>query len=108
MDTEILCPACGSDDHISGRPNGELIRLTCSACSISWDRDPAPRCRTCDRTDVEAVPQAAWDKARGTQLSVSYIRIVHLCRHCDAELLRRQRQTSSPLPPEENPAAGLR
>lgn len=107
MTTEILCPTCQTDDHITGTPNGELIRLTCAACDTSWDRDPSPRCPNCGSPDVEGVPQAAWDKSRGTQLSVSHIKIVYLCPSCDTELLRRQRQTNSPLPPDENPAASM-
>lgn len=103
--TEISCPTCDTDAHLRGEPEGELIRLTCSACGTTWIRDPSPRCDRCGRTDVVGVPKAAWDKARGTQLSVSYITVVHLCPDCDGELLRRQRQTNSPLPPDVNPAA---
>jgi ssDNA-binding Zn-finger/Zn-ribbon topoisomerase 1 len=102
--TDISCPTCRTDEHLTGEPKGDLIRLTCSACGLTWDRDPSPRCRRCDSLAVVAVPQAAWDKSRGTQLSVSYITVVHLCPHCDTELLRRQRQTNSPLPPDVNPA----
>jgi ssDNA-binding Zn-finger/Zn-ribbon topoisomerase 1 len=103
--TDIVCPTCQTDEHLAGEPNGELIRLTCAACNTSWDRDPSPSCGRCGSTEVVAVPKAAWDKARGAQLSISYITVVHLCPDCDTELLRRQRQTNSPLPPDVNPAA---
>lgn len=105
---EFPCPSCGTDDDVTGEPHGDLIRLTCAACRVSWDRDPSPRCPTCGTDRVEAVPQAAWDKARGTQLSIAYLRTRYLCHDCDAELLRSQRRTNTPLPPDENPAAGMR
>lgn len=102
---EITCPTCDTDEHLSGKPLGDLIRLTCGECGTSWDRDPAPSCGRCGSTEVVPVAKAAWDKSRGSQLSVSYITVVHLCPECDADLLRRQRQTNSPLPPDVNPAA---
>jgi ribosomal protein S27AE len=105
MDDEILCPRCGADDELTGHPNGDVIRLTCRRCAVSWDRDPSPSCPTCASRDVVPVPQAVWDKARGTQLTVSFFRVVNLCSSCDAEVLARQQRTSSPLPPDENPAA---
>ncbi|MDY7103997.1 MAG: hypothetical protein S0880_22665 [Actinomycetota bacterium] len=106
--SDIVCPTCGTDEHLSGEPNGELIRLHCAACDLTWDRDPSPTCPSCGSGDVVGVPQAAWEKSRGTQLSISYISVRHLCEHCDADLLRQQRQTNSPLPPDENPASGMR
>jgi hypothetical protein len=105
VDDEILCPMCGTDDELTGRPNGELISLTCTRCDLTWDRDPSPSCARCGSRDVVAVPQAVWDKARGTQLTVSFFTVVHLCSSCDADVLRRQRRTNLPLPPDENPAA---
>jgi hypothetical protein len=105
MIDDISCPTCDTDEHLTGAPDGELIRLTCAACGASWTRDPSPRCGRCGSDEVVPVPKAAWDKARGTQLSISYITIVYLCPDCDAALLRRQRQTNSPLPPDVNPAA---
>jgi hypothetical protein len=105
MSTEITCPTCRTDEHLHGEPAGELIRLTCDACGLSWDRDPSPTCPACGSTDVEGVAKAAWDKSRGTQLSISYLRVVYLCRTCDGELLARQRQSNTPLPPDEHPAS---
>ena len=102
--TEIVCPTCDTDEHLSGTPKGELIELRCERCGARWDRDPSPRCPTCGRADVQPVPQAAWEKSRGSQLSISYITVVHLCPGCDADLLRQQRQTNLPLPPRDNPA----
>lgn len=102
---ELLCPSCHRDDDLSGEPHGDLIRITCSACQLEWDRDPSPRCRTCGSDDVRAVPQAVVEKSRGTQLSIVAMRAVYLCTTCDAILLRRQLQTNSPLPPDVNPAA---
>ena len=36
--SEIVCPNCGVDDHLSGERDGELIRITCSDCDLVWDR----------------------------------------------------------------------
>lgn len=105
MSDALTCPSCKTDDHLAGEPHGELIRITCSACDLTWDRDPSPSCGRCGNTDVRPVPQAVVEKSRGTQLSIVAIRVVHLCPDCDAELLRKQLQTNSPLAPHENPAA---
>lgn len=107
MADDLVCPTCGTDDHLTGERRDELIHLTCSGCGLEWDRDPSPRCPTCGSDEVEGVAQAVWEKSRGSQLSISSIRVVHLCRHCDAALIARQRRTNSPLPPDENPASGM-
>ncbi len=106
--TDLVCPNCGTDDHLSGTPRGDLIRITCSACDLVWDRDPAPGCPTCGRTDVIPVPRAVWEKARGTQLSITSVRVESLCRDCDPDLLRIWWDSGRPLPPKENPAAGMK
>ncbi len=110
MDDDLICPACRSDDHLSGQRVGGLIRIVCAACGLSWDRDPSapPPCPSCRSGHVRAVPQAVVEKSRGTQLSIVAVRTVYLCASCDAQALRRQLQTNSPLPPEENPAGGDR
>ena len=105
MSDELVCPNCGLDDHLSGEPRGELIRITCSACELVWDRDPSPRCKRCGDAEVRAVPKAVWEKSRGTQLSIVALQTVYLCPACDAELLRGHLQSKTPLPPDENPAA---
>lgn len=103
---DIVCPNCGLDDHLRGEPDGGLIRITCSACNLVWDRDPAPHCVRCGNTDVRPVPQAIWAKSRGNQLSTVALRTVYLCPTCDAEKLRVHLNSGSPVPPDENPAAG--
>jgi hypothetical protein len=108
MTADIVCPNCHSDEHLHGEPNGDLIRITCSVCRLVWDRDPSPRCPSCQTTDVRAVPQAVWEKARGTQLSIVSMRTIYLCTTCDADRLRRFIVSGTPLPPDENPAAGMR
>ena len=85
-----------------------LIRITCSACNLVWDRDPSPRCGQCGNPDVRPVPQAVWERARGNQLSTVALLTAYLCPDCDAALLRSPLDSGSPLPPDENPAAGLR
>lgn len=54
------------------------------------------------------MPQAVWAKWRGNQLSTVALRTVYLCPSCDAETLRAHLNSGSPVPPEENPAAGWR
>jgi hypothetical protein len=105
---ELECPTCETDDHLRGEPHDGTIRITCDGCGRSWDRDLVPSCPTCGRTDVVAVPRAVWEKARGTQLSITSIRPESLCRSCDPELLREWWDSGVPLPPDENPAAGLK
>lgn len=107
MSGDLTCPNCRKDEHLSGEPNGDLIRITCSACDLVWDRDPSPRCDRCDNADVRPAPQAVWGKARGTQLVVLGLRTVYLCPDCDAVLLRRFLDSGTPLPPPENPAADI-
>lgn len=108
MDDELICPACATDQHLHGRRDGEVIHITCDGCGLSWDRDLTPRCPSCGRTDVHAAAQAVWEKSRGTQLSIVSVRTVYLCPDCDAEKYRRVRESNTPLPPEENPAADVR
>lgn len=101
---EIVCPSCRTDDHLQGERHGELIRITCSACALVWDRDPSPTCPTCDGKDVRPVPQAVWEKARGTQLSTVSLRTIYVCSTCDRDKLERFLHSWTPLPPDENPA----
>lgn len=106
MDDDLTCPTCRTDEHLSGERHGDVIRIACAACALTWDRDPSapPPCPSCGGHDVRPVPQAVVEKSRGTQLSIVAVRTVHLCARCDAEALRRQLQTNSPLAPDENPA----
>lgn len=108
MSGEVVCPNCHTDGDLRGERQGNLIRITCSGCNLVWDRDPAPRCPSCDRADVQPVPQAVWERSRGNQLSTVALRTVYLCPACDTEQLRRHHDSGSPIPPNENPAAGLR
>jgi hypothetical protein len=87
---EIVCDACGSDDHLRGNPvDGGLIELTCDACEITWTRDPRPRCSRCGGDDMEVVPHVIVEKSRGTQMSIQGIHTEYKCRVCDAEELAR-------------------
>lgn len=107
MSDDLACPSCGKDEHLSGEPHGELLRITCTACDLVWDRDPSPRCGRCGNGDVRPAPQAVWGKARGTQLVVVGLRTVYLCPVCDPALLRRFLDSGTPLPPPENLAADI-
>lgn len=108
MSDDIVCPSCGVDEHLRGQRDGRLIRITCSECNLVWDRDPAPRCPSCGTAEVRPVPQAVWEKSRGNQLSTVALRTVYLCPSCDAQRLRVHLNSGSPIPPDENPAAGVK
>lgn len=107
-DDELICPACGTDDDLAGRREGDVIHITCDACDLSWDRDLRPRCRSCGRDDVRSAAQAIWEKSRGTQMSIVSIRTVYLCPDCDADRFERVRESNTPLPPDDDPAGGMR
>jgi transcription elongation factor Elf1 len=108
VDLDIICPGCGSDDHLTGERHDQVITITCGACELTWDRDLSPRCRSCGRTDVYPAARAVWEKSRGSQLSIVSVQTVHLCPDCDAEEYRRARESNTALPPDQNPADGMR
>jgi ssDNA-binding Zn-finger/Zn-ribbon topoisomerase 1 len=92
MSIEIVCPQCGSDDDLRGRPLGDgLIELTCDACELTWTRDPRPRCPTCGSHDVEAAPKLIVERSRGTQMSIQGVHREFLCRTCDADRIAAAR-----------------
>ena len=104
MSIEVVCPACGEEDLLTGSRSGDKIQLSCSTCGQSWERDPSPKCGTCDGDDLQGVVQAIVEKSRGTQLSVVGTRIVYLCRTCDAVVLERyNRNRPNPLMPDQLP-----
>ncbi len=97
MSTEIVCPECGNDDHLRGRPiDGDLIELTCDRCGISWVRDPRPVCPECGGHDLEAAPKVIVERSRGTQMSIQGVQREFLCRTCDADELARKRDGHLP------------
>lgn len=108
MGEELSCPACATDEHLRGERVGEIIRIVCERCGLSWDRDLTPRCPQCGREDVHAAAQAVWEKSRGTQLSIVSVRTVYLCPDCDADRYARVRESNTPLPPDDDPASGMR
>jgi ribosomal protein L37AE/L43A len=109
MDDDLLCPTCRTDEHLRGERRGdEVIHITCDACGLEWDRDLEPRCPSCGRRDLRSAAQAVWEKSRGSQLSIVSMTAVHLCPDCDAEKVERVRDSNTPLPPPDNPAAGMR
>lgn len=84
----VTCPACGEEEALQGRREGEMIAVTCQACSTEWIRDPnRPTCARCGSDDIISAPKAVVDKSRGTQLSVLATTTVHYCRSCDREEL---------------------
>ena len=104
MGIEVKCPSCGEDNRLVGKRSGDVIKLRCESCGTAWERDPAPRCGSCNGTDLQAVVQAIVEKGRGTQLSVVGTRVVYLCRTCDeATLERYNRNRPNPLMPDDLP-----
>lgn len=100
----IECPVCGETDDLEGRRHEATIVITCGACGQSWERSLRPTCRVCGGHDLQEIPVAIVEKSRGTQLSVVGIRVVDLCRDCDAESIRRwQANRPNPLMPDELP-----
>jgi ribosomal protein S27AE len=103
----LSCPECGEGDDLAGVRDEDRITVTCGACGVSWDRDPSPRCSKCGGDDLQSVPLAIVEKARGTQLSVVGTRTIHLCSACDADALDGyHRNRPNPLMPDELPTIG--
>lgn len=105
MTDELVCPNCRSDEHLTGERRGSVIRISCGACELVWDRDPSPSCPKCGGRAVRPVPQAVWEKSRGTQLSTSFLKTIYLCPECDRDRLKRFLDSGTPLPPDENPVS---
>ncbi|NND74950.1 MAG: hypothetical protein HKN44_08075 [Ilumatobacter sp.] len=84
MALDIVCPACSSDEHLTGRPVGDgTIELTCAACQVKWQRDPRPRCPACGGDDLYHKPQLILEKSRGTQMSIQGIHVEYGCHDCE-------------------------
>ncbi len=97
MATDIVCPVCGTDDHLRGSPTDDgLIELVCDACDEHWTRDPRPSCPTCGGHDLEAAPRVIVERSRGTQMSIQGIQREFLCRVCDADRLAARRDGHLP------------
>ena len=97
MAVEIVCPACESDEHLSGTPLDDgTIELTCADCKVKWTRDPRPRCPQCGGDDLYHVPQVIMEKSRGTQMSIQGVHREFLCRECDADQIGAKRDVHLP------------
>lgn len=101
----LQCPACGETDDLLGRRVGDGITITCQRCTAAWPRDTAPRCATCQGTDIAWRPQALTAFSRGTQLSILGLHNVPLCMGCDAAAYRTSADSGSSLEPGYRPAA---
>ena len=93
---EIVCPSCGTDEHLHGRPGDGVIHLTCTACDLTWDRLTTPHCGTCGSLDMVCVPEVLVERSRGTQLSITGVQPHYKCRTCDADELARPRSGHLP------------
>ncbi len=94
--SDIVCERCGTDDHLRGRPVGDLIELTCDSCAHTWVRDPSPSCPTCGGSDLEAAPKVIVEKSRGSQMSIQGIQREFLCRTCDTDAIASRREGHLP------------
>ncbi|MCH1489208.1 MAG: hypothetical protein L7T83_02195 [Ilumatobacteraceae bacterium] len=90
MSLDISCPNCETDEHLFGARNDAVITITCSGCSLSWDRPAAPHCERCGSTDVVAHPVPLIERSRGTQMSITAMHVETRCRICDADELRER------------------
>ncbi len=104
MSDEIRCPSCGEDDDLEGVNVEGTITITCGACDNVWERDRERRCPRCGAGDLYPVPVAILEKSRGTQLSIMSTRPEYLCWVCDRDLIDAQRQSGTPIMPDELPA----
>ncbi|MBL6634614.1 MAG: hypothetical protein ISP35_00260 [Ilumatobacteraceae bacterium] len=97
MSLDISCPNCTTDEHLTGQRTEAVIVVTCSNCSLSWQRPAYPHCDRCGSTDVIAHPVPLIERSRGTQMSITAMHIETRCRVCDANELRER--GSGHLPP---------
>lgn len=93
---EITCPACGTDEHLYGSTQNDTIRVTCTACDLSWDRLTTPHCEQCGGKDMVCVPEVLVERSRGTQLSIMGVQPHDLCRTCDDGELSKPRDGHLP------------
>ena len=104
MSDDIRCPACGEEEDLSGVNHDGLITVTCGSCATVWDRDNERTCPRCGTGDMYPVPVAILEKSRGTQLSIMGTRPEYLCWVCHRDLIDAQRQSGTPIMPDELPA----
>jgi hypothetical protein len=104
MSDEIVCPQCGTDEHLQGQRDGDVVRVTCQQCALSWTRDPRPRCEMCGVQDeVLAISTPVKKNVRGTQTFIVGMRMVYRCPLC---LTRHNAATDDQqIPPSGNPLA---
>lgn len=91
MSDEIVCPRCGTDEHLQGQRDGDFVLITCQQCALSWTRDPRPRCEMCGVQDeVLAISTPIKKSVRGTQTFIVGMKTVYRCPPC---LTRHNAQT---------------
>ena len=107
MALDIVCPACGERDDLSGHDVDGERQLVCGVCEERWTRSSGTRCDRCGSSDLQVVPLAIVERSRGTQLSVVGTRPVSLCSVCDAATLAGYHaHRPNPLMPTELPTVG--
>jgi predicted RNA-binding Zn-ribbon protein involved in translation (DUF1610 family) len=100
----VVCPSCGEEESLNGRPSGEAIETTCGRCGHVWLRDSAPRCPSCGGGDMREFKEPLIQRARGTAYSIVGAKSIYLCPRCDAdEIARRARSSERPSAPREDP-----
>lgn len=102
---ELRCPVCGEGEDLTGSRGEAGIRITCSACGYSWDRDGRRQCATCGGHDIVTRPRTLTAFSRGNQLSTHGWYDVPLCYSCDHEEYLRSTRSGGPLAPGYRSAA---
>jgi hypothetical protein len=90
-----VCPHCGEEQRLTGRPDGAGIRVTCEVCETTWRRGE-PRCKGCGRTGGVPHRQVMTRTPRGNQLAVVGHREIVLCPVCDADAVAAARTAAVP------------
>lgn len=88
MFREIVCPACGETEELTGSQSPDGIRISCNKCDASWLRDAEPsQCASCGGADIVERQRALTQYSRGTQLSIVGLVPTLLCRACDCRMI---------------------
>ena len=82
---EVVCPACGEDDDLSGRRREDAVVVTSGRCGTTFDRDLTPRCRACGSEELVRVStNLLEDSGRGDMTTPTGIVRRWLCWACGA------------------------
>ena len=90
MTTEIVCERCGVDDHLTGtRRDDDLIELHCSACELTFTRDPRPSCPKCGGFRMLPCQICRGSKKSRHRNNFTETFVALRCSYCDDSALMR-------------------